>query len=117
MNAFLFNLANMFMFPMLGTDDGEFTGNLAFLTPILNAIKDILGPVLVVVASVGSIYAVFLGVNLAKADSAEKREEAKKRLINAVIALVAMIALILLLKIFADNINVWIDSATGDTGV
>ncbi|MCK9574513.1 MAG: hypothetical protein WCX32_04660 [Clostridia bacterium] len=113
MNAFLFNLANLIVAPSLSNLGYE--GNLAFLDRLLNAINDILGPVLVVVASVGSIYAVFLGVNLAKADSADKREEAKKRLINAVIALVAMIALILLLRVFADNIDVWIESATGGT--
>ena len=113
MNVLLFKLANMIMAPGLSNllEREDYTGSLAFLNPLLDAIEDILGPVLVVVATVGSIYAVLLGVNLAKAETAEKREEAKKRLINAVIALVSMIALILLLRLFANNIDTWLPQA------
>lgn len=57
------------------------------------------------------IYAIVLGVKLARAESADARDEAKKRLINAIIALVVMIALILLLQLFVDNIGSWIGDA------
>ena len=110
MNLLLFKLANIMVGgSQLGAD--EFTGNLAFLNPIINALKDILIPILVVVSTAGAIYAVVLGVNMAKAETADKREEAKKRIINAVLALAITIVLILLLNIFAQNIQQWVGTA------
>lgn len=124
MNALLFKLANLVMnFSMLGDAVAdpdlstpyyneateEFIGRLAFLNPILNALDAILTPLLVVVATAGSIYAVILGVNMARAETADKREEAKKRIINAVVALGVTIVLILLLGIFKENIGAWIN--------
>ncbi len=85
-----------------------FTGNLAFLGPIVDTLNAILIPVLIVVATAGTIYAVVLGVNMARADNAEARAEAKKRVINAVVALAIMIILILLLQLFASNIGNWV---------
>ena len=67
------------------------------LTRVLN---NVLFPIIIVLASVGTIYAIYLGVMMAKAENAEKREEAKKRIINAVIALVIVVVLILLLQLF-----------------
>ena len=55
---------------------------------------------LIVVGAAGIIYAVILGVNMARADSTEKREEAKKRLINVIIGLAVMIGLILFFVLF-----------------
>lgn len=72
----------------------------AFLDPILQVLNDILWPILIVLAAVGTIYAIWLGVLMAKAENAEKREESKKRIINAVIAIVVVVVLVLLLKLF-----------------
>ncbi len=63
---------------------------------------------LILVATAGTIYAVVLGVNMARAETADKREEAKKRIINAIMALVITIALILLLRLFEQNIDSWL---------
>lgn len=71
-----------------------------FLNPILQTLSDILWPILIVVAAIGTIYAIYLGVMMAKAENAEKREESKKRIINAVIALVVTVVLISLMQIF-----------------
>jgi Na+-driven multidrug efflux pump len=87
-----------------------FTGNLAFLGPIVDALNAILIPLLIVVATAGTIYAVVLGVNMARAEDADKRAEAKKRVINAVVALAIMIILILLLQLFASNLGNWFGS-------
>lgn len=100
------------LFKSLGLLLYTFTGNLAFLGPVVDALNAILIPILIVVATAGTIYAVVLGVNMARADSAEKREEAKKRVINAVVALAIMIILILLLQLFANNLGNWF--GTGD---
>ena len=75
----------------------------AWLDPILKVLSDIIFPILIVVAAVGTIYAIYLGVMMAKAENAEKREEAKKRIINAVIAIVIMIVLVLLLQLFVTH--------------
>lgn len=67
---------------------------------IKDAISMVLWPILIVVAAAGSIYAIVLGVNMARADSTEKREEAKKRVINVLVGMVIIVGLILLLQLF-----------------
>jgi Na+-driven multidrug efflux pump len=120
MNLILFKLANMvtnFNFLGINWDDPQYQ-EIKFLEPILEALNLILFPLMILVATAGSIYAVILGVNMAKAETADKREEAKKRIINAVLALVITIVLILLLQLFATNLPNWITEETivpGDT--
>lgn len=80
----------------------------SFLNPVLEVLASALVPILIIVGTAGMIYAIVLGVKLARAETTDARDEAKKRLINAVIALVVMIALILLLQLFTDNIANWI---------
>ncbi len=67
---------------------------------VANTIFDVLWPLLIVVGAAGAIWAVVLGVNMARADSTEKREEAKKRLLNVVIGLAIIIGLILFFILF-----------------
>ena len=85
-----------------------------FLNPIIEVLGTVLVPILIIVGTAGMIYAIVLGVKLARAETTDARDEAKKRLINAVIALVVMIALILLLQLFTDNIAKWIGGVAGD---
>lgn len=75
-----------------------------WLPQLVDAIKLILWPLLIVVAAAGSIYAVILGVNMARADSTEKREEGKKRLINVLIGMAVIIGLILFMELFVSAI-------------
>ena len=75
------------------------------LEPIRKAIAALLSPALILVATAGSIYAVYLGVIMAKAEDQGKRDEAKKRVINAVLALVVIVVLILLLQLFIDKVD------------
>lgn len=71
---------------------------------IVDAIKSVLWPILIVVCAAGMIYAVILGVNMARADSTDKREEAKKRLINVLVGLAIIVALILFFQLCIDFI-------------
>ena len=71
---------------------------------IVAAVYYVLVPLLVVVGAAGMIYAVVLGVQMARADSTEKREEMKKRLINVVIGLAVAIGLILFFVLFIETI-------------
>ena len=91
-----------------------------WLDTLLGAIERIVGPILIVVATVGIIYAIYLGVMLAKAENAEKREEAKKRIINVVVAIAITAALIFLMYLFSNNIDWFIGlnkEAGGETRI
>ena len=86
--------------------------------PIIKILDAMLWPILILVGTAGSIYAIVLGVNFSKAESADKREEAKKRMINAIIGLVVTMILLILLKLFtanAETIANWINGY-GKTG-
>ena len=65
---------------------------------IVDVINNVKWPLLILVAAAGSIYAIVLGVQMARADSTEKREEAKKRVINVLIGMAIAVGLILLLS-------------------
>ena len=71
---------------------------------VVDTITTILWPLLIVVAAAGLIYSVIIGVNMAKADSTEKREEAKKRLFNLLIGMGVTIGLILFFILFINTI-------------
>ena len=55
-------------------------------------VQNVLGPILLIIGVLGVIYAVYLGVMYAKAESAEKRKEIQGRLIGACIGAVIIIA-------------------------
>ena len=65
----------------------------------LNQLYKYLGPVLwaimAIVGAAGAIYAIILGVNLARAEDQSKRDEAKKRLVTTLIAVGVTIALVI----------------------
>ncbi|MDR0850639.1 MAG: hypothetical protein LBN07_04150 [Christensenellaceae bacterium] len=61
-------------------------------------------PILIILGAVGGVWCIFLGVNLARAETADKADEAKKRLINVIIAVIASALLIFLLALFVANI-------------
>ncbi len=65
----------------------------------LNYLYKYLGPVLwaimAIVGAAGAIYAIVLGVNLARAEDQSKRDEAKKRLVTVLIAVAITIALVI----------------------
>lgn len=61
---------------------------------IVNTVYTILGPIIAVVAAAGVIWAIVLGINMARADSQDKRDEAKKRLISLIVGIAIMFLLI-----------------------
>ena len=93
--------------------DAEVSEKFAWANDVANAIRSVLWPILIVVAAAGTIYAVVLGVNMARADSTEKREEAKKRVINVLIGMAIIIGLLLLFKLFTGPI---LDSFVDEDG-
>lgn len=91
----LFQLANLFMkgVSFLGADIES--GATSVANTVVSTVKSILVPVLSILGAAGIIWAIVLGVNMARADSAEKREEAKKRLISLIVGIVIMVILII----------------------
>ena len=75
---------------------------------VVDVIDMVTWPLLILVASAGTIYAIVLGVQMARADSTEKREEAKKRVINVLIGMAIAVGLILLIKLFMNYLPGWI---------
>ena len=82
----------------------EQSADWSWVWTVVNAIKLVLWPILIVVCAAGMIYAIILGVNMARADSTDKREEAKKRLINVLVGLAIIVALILFFQLCIDVI-------------
>jgi high-affinity Fe2+/Pb2+ permease len=76
-----------------------------FLTPILETVDTALIPIIICVLAAGTIYAVVLGVNMAKAESSDKREEAKKRLINVIIGFAVVILLLVVIYALSSHIT------------
>lgn len=62
---------------------------------MFNVLYPILYAILAVVGAAGIIYAIVLGVNLARAEDQSKRDESKKRLITTLIAIVITVALVI----------------------
>ena len=60
-------------------------------TTFKNLMRNIMGPVLIVVGAAAAIYAIYLGVMYAKAEDANKRKEVQGRLIGAAIGVVIII--------------------------
>ncbi|MBO4413040.1 MAG: hypothetical protein J5779_03395 [Clostridia bacterium] len=101
----LFKLANLIMggTAFLGSQNSGTSstttpdyasGAASVKTTVVTVTKSILIPVLGIVGMAGVIWAIVLGINFAKADSNEKREEAKKRLISLVVGIVVVIVLL-----------------------
>ena len=58
------------------------------IQPILEILDAILWPAIAIVVAVGTIYCIFLGVKISKADEQNSREKAKKDMIGAVIGFI-----------------------------
>ncbi len=74
-------------------------GDTDWLTSLVEAITWVLWVVLILVAAVGAIYAVWLGIQMAKAESEQDREEAKKKIIYTIIAIAVTVALIIFFNV------------------
>lgn len=115
MNALLFQMANAMMHGFSGNSvlgaehvDLETDPQWKWVKEVVDAINVVLYPILILVGTAGVIYAIVLGVRLARAESADQQQEAKKRMINFIIGLVSIVALILLLKLFCTYIPEWL---------
>ncbi|MBE7074754.1 MAG: hypothetical protein E7376_02090 [Clostridiales bacterium] len=105
MSNLMFGASQLVRDPVTGEKD---LGDFNWVYDIVDVINAVMWPLLIIVAAAGTIYAVVLGVNMARADSTEKREEAKKRVINVLVGMAIIVGLVLLLKLFISQLPNWI---------
>lgn len=76
---------------LLGDGDQKLPG---WMTTLINAMKKVVNPILIIAAVAGVIYAIWVGIKFIKADSKDEREEAKQKLIYVIIGIVVTLVLI-----------------------
>ncbi len=72
---------------------------------ITNAVKQVLIPILTLVAFAGIVYAIVVGVKFAKAEDKSERDEAKQKLITVIVGIVVTAVLIALFFWLADSLE------------
>lgn len=68
--------------------------NYPWVPTLYNSIINVLVPIIAVLAAAGTIWAIIIGVQMARADSQDKRDESKKRLISLIVGIAVMVVLI-----------------------
>ena len=95
------------------TAGGDGSINLDKVTnPITGLLNSVLGYVILLVAAVGAIFCVTLGVKFARAEEPQEREKAKQHLKNAIIGFVLIFVLIVALRLSAEPLTNWMNSAS-----
>ena len=92
---------------MLATADAGDV-SISVLEKVLNWIWLIMSPLLGIAIAVAMIYAIVVGAKMARADSAEQREEAKKKVVYTVIGIAVAIGLMLILLLLKSKLPDWI---------
>ena len=85
---------NMFLAKLNMLLNGEEIVLPPWLETLINAVKNVIGPILIVAATAGVLYAIVVGVKFVKADTKEEREEAKQKLITVIVGIVVTLVLI-----------------------
>lgn len=80
------------------TDSGNY--DFGWVGDLLTTLSIVLWVLLAIVGAAGGIYAIYVGIKMARADSAEARDENKKRLINIIVSIVVVVVLILFFNTF-----------------
>ena len=76
-----------------------YLGQLSWLQDTYAVLPPILYTILAVVGGAGSVYAIILGINLAKSESDDKRKAAASRMKNTIIGVVILLVLVLFINI------------------
>ncbi|SDB50625.1 hypothetical protein SAMN02910298_02570 [Pseudobutyrivibrio sp. YE44] len=78
--------------------------------PIIKLINSILAAAIPLVAAVGALYCVLLGVKYARAEEPQDREKAKQHLKSAIIGFVLIFVLIVALRIATPILTEWMNA-------
>lgn len=85
------------------------------LRRVINYINGILAGLIALAVAIGVVYAIVVGVRMARANNAEEREEAKKKVIYTVVGIAVAVALMLVLIILKNQIPEWLGIDAFDT--
>ena len=77
-----------------GWKDISWPSQYSWLPQLFTVLYPLLYAIMAVVGAAGAVYAIVLGINLARAEDQSKRDEAKKRLITTIIAVAVTILLV-----------------------
>ncbi len=108
-------LAKMLLEGSSTTNTTESNPFMAAAKPIITLINNATGPLLAVVVALGAIYAIFLGVKLAKAEEPQDKMKAKGQLKNAIIGFILIFVLILVLNVATGPLLDWVNTSAGKT--
>ena len=86
-------------------------GDVPWIDVLIQAVYTFIGPILILAATAGIIYAIVVGVKFIKAEDKSQRDEAKAKLISVIVGIVVTIVLIALFYVLASNIDNIIDTA------
>lgn len=75
------------------------------LNPIFEVMGWLLPLIMILVGVAGMIYLIVVGVKFAKAENADEKDQAKKKLINIAIALIVIIIALVVVLVFINNVN------------
>lgn len=107
----------VFMFKFIsllgGWNNTTWPENYTWLTKLFEVLYPLLYAIMAVASAAGAVYAIILGINLARAEDQSKRDEAKKRLITTIIAVAVTI---LLVVFFNELLPLIIDAFVSSTG-
>ncbi len=84
--------------------------------PIVKLIDQAAGPLLAIVVALGTLYCIFLGVKLAKAEEPQDREKAKGALKNAIIGFLLIFVLIAAMNLMLTPLMTWMNSNLATAG-
>lgn len=87
------------------------------VVPLVKILDALLIPAMIIVGVAGAIYAIVIGVQYSKAESTDKRDEAKKKLINGAIGIVVALIILIAMKLFIKYVPAvkdWINSVASE---
>lgn len=83
------------------------------VTPVIELINAAVAPMLGLVASLGTLYCIILGIKLAKAIEPQDQHKARDSLKNAIFGFILIFVLIVVLKIGIKPMTEWMNSVGG----
>lgn len=83
--------------------------DLKYLNPFIDFLNEWYVQIILLLVAAGLIYAIILGVNLAKSDNSDKRDMAKKRIVNASFTVIIVVVLTLILQFVLSHLDEWVN--------
>lgn len=84
--------------------------------PIVELINMAAGPLMMIVLALGTLYCIFLGAKLAKAEEPQDREKAKSALKNAIIGFLLIFVLVATMNALVKPLTDWMND-NGNTNI